>query len=86
MTTCVLLWKYNYTSRILHRFLWNGRFLCWADGRALQQECQCMRITKISHLQFLEWGEDAQSYTFLFEHNGKSIYGITLSDDYICFA
>ena len=49
--------------------------LCWAVGGALQGECECMAI-KNTNRQLSKYKKDAQSYTLLIEHNGKSIYGI----------
>ena len=41
---------------------------------------------KLVNYNFSKDGKDAQSYTVLIEHNGESISGITLPDEYIRFA
>jgi hypothetical protein len=41
---------------------------------------------KLVNYNFSKDGKDAQSYTLLIEHNGESISGITLPDEYIRFA
>ena len=41
---------------------------------------------KLVNYNFSKDGNDAQSYIILLEHNGESIYGITLPDEYIRFA
>ena len=45
-----------------------------------------MELGKLVTYNFSNEGKDAQSYTLLIEHNGKSISGMTLPDEYIRFA
>jgi hypothetical protein len=42
-------------------------------------------LGKLVTYNFSNEGKNAQSYTFLIEHRGKSISGITLPDEYIRF-